>query len=245
MATNSPTLTEIEYPSSDGEPMAETPIHRDVMLDLIVMLKAYYASHPDVYVSGNMMMYYIEGNSDRSVSPDVFVTLGIPKLPERDIYCTWVEGKGPDVVIEVTSKSTARIDQRRKFLLYQDVLQVREYIMFDPREKTLAGASLCAYRLTDGQYELIPVVDQRVYSEVLGLHLESAGEELRLFDSTQNQYLQTPEDMREALERETVERERIREALERETNARIAAESEIERLKREIDTLRAGGPPRA
>jgi hypothetical protein len=37
---------ELEYPSSDGEPMAETPIHRDVMSDLTDMLKAYCAADP-------------------------------------------------------------------------------------------------------------------------------------------------------------------------------------------------------
>ena len=79
------------------------------------------------------MMYYVEGNADKSVSPDVFVTVGIPKLPEREIYQVWREGKGPDVVIEVTSPTTARVDQRRKFDLYRDVLKVSEYFLFDPR----------------------------------------------------------------------------------------------------------------
>lgn len=69
MATVAPAPPEIEYPSSDGEPMAETPIHRDVMTDLIAMLNAYFAAEPKVYVSGNMMMYYVEGNADKSVSP--------------------------------------------------------------------------------------------------------------------------------------------------------------------------------
>ncbi|HKI19302.1 MAG TPA: Uma2 family endonuclease [Isosphaeraceae bacterium] len=270
MATITPTLTEIEYPSSDGEPMAETPVHRDVMIDLIVILKAFYAADPDVYVSGNMMMYYVEGNADKSVSPDVFVTIGIPKLPEREIYQIWREGKAPDLVIEVTSSSTARVDQRRKFALYRDVLKVREYVMFDPREKTLAGASLCVYRLIDDQYELIPMVDGRVASEVLGLHLEASGEHLLLFDPEQGCYLPTPDEIREALERETAARFAAEEISERETAARfaaeetskretaarlaaeeiskretaarLAAESEVERLRREIEALRRAAP---
>src|SRR5262245_11659947 len=137
MATITSAPPEIEYPSSDGEPMAETPIHRQVMADTIDMLQDHFAGEPNVYVSGNMMMYYVEGNSDRWVSPDVFVTRGIPKLPEREVYLVWREGKGPDAVIEVTSPSTARVDQRRKFELYRDVLKVREYFLFDPRDRTL------------------------------------------------------------------------------------------------------------
>ena len=62
-------LPEIEYPYSDGEPMGETPIHRNVMIDLIVMLERYFADEPDVYVSGNMMMYYVEGNAEKAFPP--------------------------------------------------------------------------------------------------------------------------------------------------------------------------------
>ena len=110
MATVALAPSEIEYPSSDGEPLAETPVHRDVMLDLIVMLKAHFAADADMYVSGNMMMYYVEGNPEKSVSPDVFVTRGIPKLPEhREVYRIWLEGKGLSAVIEVTSRSTAGV----------------------------------------------------------------------------------------------------------------------------------------
>ncbi len=256
MATVASAPPEIEYPSSDGEAMAETPIHRDVMLDQIVMLKARFADEPDVYVSGNMMMYYVEGNADRSVSPDVFVTRGIPKLPERDVYNLWVEGKGPDAVIEVTSKSTARVDQRQKFDLYRDVLKVQEYFMFDPREKTLAGVSLCGYRLIDGEYELIPKTAGRLASEVLGLHLEASGEQLRLYDPRRGVYLPTPAEIREiavreAAAREAAEAQAAREAAAREVAeahaarevaAREVAEAEIERLRREVEALRRGSP---
>ena len=47
-------------------------------------------------------------------------------------------------MIEVTSKSTVRVDQRWKFQLYRDVLKVREYFMFDPRERTLLGPPCAA-----------------------------------------------------------------------------------------------------
>ena len=229
MATVAPPPPEIEYPSSDGEPMAETPIHRDAMFDLIAELKDYFALDPDVYVSGNMMMYYVEGDADKSVSPDVFVTLGIPKLPEREIYQVWREGKGPDAVIEVTSRSTARVDQRRKFDLYRDVLKVREYFLFDPRERTLAGASLNGFRLVEGEYRFIPKTDGRLVSEVLGLHLEVLDGQLRFHDPQRGIYLPTPQE--------------VRASLEREAEARAAAEAELQRLRREIEALRGTPPP--
>ena len=242
MATVASAPPEIEYPSSDGEPMAETPIHRDVMSDLIATLGAYFADEPKVYVSGNMMMYYVEGKPEKSVSPDVFVTRDIPKLPERETYKLWVEKKGPDVVIEVTSKSTARVDQRWKFELYRDVLKVREYFMFDPRERTLAGASLCGYRLIDGQYELIPKTAGRLASEVLGLHLDVLDGELRLYDPERGVYLPTPREIRESLERESAARAAAEAQAQRESVARAEAEAEVERLRREIQALRGAGP---
>ena len=59
----------VEYPSSDGQPMAETPVHRDAMIDAIRVLARHFARRPDVYVSGNMLMYYEEGNPRKSLAP--------------------------------------------------------------------------------------------------------------------------------------------------------------------------------
>ena len=66
-------VREITYPTTDGKPMAETDYHRDVMLDLIETLRAFYAADPMVYVSGNLLLFYEEGDRRRHVSPDVFV----------------------------------------------------------------------------------------------------------------------------------------------------------------------------
>ena len=77
-------LPVIEYPSSDGKPMAETPVHRDVMIDALQILKRRFADRSDVYVSGDMLMYYEEGNPRKSVAPDVFVVLGADRDEDRD-----------------------------------------------------------------------------------------------------------------------------------------------------------------
>jgi Uma2 family endonuclease len=243
MATIASAPPEIEYPTSDGEPMAETPVHRDVMLDSISTLAAYFAGDADVYVSGNMMLYFVEGNADKWISPDVFVTLGIPKLPEREIYRVWREGKGPDAVIEVTSPSTVRFDMRRKFELYRDVLKVREYFLFDPRDKCLAGTALSGYRVIDDRFELISKSGGRLSSEVLGLHLEAIGPQLRFYDPQRAIYLPTPAEIREALERETAARHTAEDRAEREAAARSDAELEVKRLRAEIEAFRRAEPP--
>src|SRR5687767_9121508 len=69
----------VEYPTSDGKSMAETDHHRDQMVDAIQVLEHRYADQTDVYVSGNLLIYYEEGNKRKHVSPDVFVAFGVPK----------------------------------------------------------------------------------------------------------------------------------------------------------------------
>src|SRR5205807_4828919 len=91
-----------DYPTSDGKPMAETDQHRDVMTRTIGTLQARYARTRKVYVSGNLLLYYVEGNRRKHVSPDVFVVKGIAKHRRR-YYQLWKEGKGPDVAFEITS----------------------------------------------------------------------------------------------------------------------------------------------
>src|SRR4051794_6365212 len=91
----------VDYPTSDGKPMAETDLHRQDMVDLIETIDDHFAADPNVYVTGNLLLYYEEGNPRKSVSPDVFVVRGVPKLPPRDYYLLWLEGKPPELAIEI------------------------------------------------------------------------------------------------------------------------------------------------
>ncbi len=209
----------IEYPTSDGRPMAETDWHRDLMFALIAMLKMWYARARKVYVSGNLLLYYVPGNKRKHVSPDVFVVRGVSKR-KRLYYLLWEEGKSPEMIIELTSKSTRKEDVDTKFKLYRDVLKVFEYFLFDPFGDYLRP-QLRGYRLTDGEYVPIEPVAGRLPSEVLGLHLEPAGTMLRLYDPVAGQWLPTLE---EARERAEAAEEQLRE--------------ENERLRRENEFLR-------
>jgi Uma2 family endonuclease len=208
------TTQEVDYPTSDGKPMAETDWHRDLMNALIQTLAAYYAADPMVYVSGNLLVFYKPGNRRRHISPDVFVVKGVAKH-QRPNYLIWEEGKGPEVVIELTSQSTRDEDVEDKFELYQDTLRVPEYFLFDPLGEYLQPP-LRGYRLVRGSYRPIVSTDGRLPSKVLGLHLEGNGRELRLYDPATKQWLPTPQ---ESLDK---------------------AEAEIDRLHRELEGLRRG-----
>src|SRR5436309_10400135 len=95
-----PLEQEIEYPTSDGQPMAESPEHMQVMFDLVEVLKGRYAGAPDVWVGGNFFFYYEKGNPKARVSPDVMVAKGVAKRQRRN-YKLWEE-RPPSLVVEVT-----------------------------------------------------------------------------------------------------------------------------------------------
>ena len=125
------TLDDVEYPDSGGQPMAETDFQRDVMTCAIETLKVRFRGREDVYVAGNLFIYYEEGNRAAAVAPDVFVVFGVPKHLRRT-YLLWREGRAPGFVMEVTSEeSTRQDDQGRKRDIYAR-LGMSEYWQYDP-----------------------------------------------------------------------------------------------------------------
>jgi Uma2 family endonuclease len=215
-----------DYPTSDGKPMAETDWHRVLMIALIQTLDAWFADNPLVYVSGNLLIFYVPGDKRRHVAPDVFVVKGVAKR-QRPNYLVWEEGRAPGAVIELTSSSTRKEDVDKKFHLYQDVLKVQEYFLFDPHEDYLRPP-LQGYRLQQGRYLPIRPRQGRLPSKVLGLHLERHASDLRLYDPGAVRWLPTPQ--------EKVVQTEARWAQER--LAREQAEAEVERLRRDLERLR-------
>ena len=212
-------LKAVYYPESDGEPMAETDTHRDVMVYLIEALQDFFRDDPQVYVAGNLFVYYQEGDPAQVVAPDVFVVKGVPRRKRRT-YKVWEEGKGPDVVIEVSSRKTRREDLGPKKGTYE-MMGVQEYYLFDPLGEYLE-TPLVGYRLTDEGYR--PLKQEPLVSEVLGLALQVEEGELRLYDPATGEKLLTPLEAQEA---------------RRQAEARAeAAEAELARLHAELDHLR-------
>jgi Uma2 family endonuclease len=201
-----------EYPTSDGKPMAETDHHRDLMLALIETLRWWFRDDPAVYVSGNLLVYYEQDNKRVHVSPDVFVVPGVGNRT-RDNYLLWEEGRGLDLVIELTSKTTMTEDIEEKYNLYVSKLGVKEYFLFDPEEEYLKPA-FQGYRKVKTRFQPIRPVAGRLPSKVLGLHLERDGTQLRLWDPATGARLPTP------------------------TERADRAEAEAERLRREVERLR-------
>lgn len=240
--------TEIYYPESDGQPMAETDTHRNLMAELIGELEAFYRDDPTVYVSGNLLLYYEKGNSKKSVSPDVFVVKGIPK-EERRIYKLWDEGKAPDVVIELSSRRTWGDDLQKKWRLYAQ-LGVQEYYIFDPEYDYLDPA-LTAYRLSKrGELTKIKVKHRRVFSEALGLELVDTGKTLRLYNPATHEFLPTREETEAHVQAEAQARQEAEARAQAEAQARQTAEhraqgaeAELARLREELARLKSPQKP--
>ena len=232
------------YPTSDGQPMAETPVHGDCMMYVTMALRRWFGKHgrDDVYVGMNNFLYYEQGNPRAVVAPDVYVVVGAPASPPRDTYMLWNEPKGPDFVLEVTSKSTRGTDERRKRDVYAS-LGVSEYFLYDPRAEYLTPP-LQGFRLHEGEYRPLPAVTVlsnrgvAVASGVLGLELRDEREArmVRLHDRATGEDLPTYEETERAREEEAAARWRETETRQRETQAR---QREAEARREEAGARRA------
>ena len=232
------------YLVSDGQPMAEHDIHRKQMTNCIEGLEAHFSDRI-AYVSGNNFIHYKEGDRKKHISPDCYVVFDVPQAI-RPNYKPWEHGgKTPAIVFEFTSEDTKDEDEGKKFRIYERILNVPEYILFDPRGDYL-DPNLKGYRLNAaGHYEPIPIENGRMYSEQLDLYLEPKGHDLRIFDLKTGEYLRTPAESEQ--QRVIAERERraadLRAAQEAqradaEAQARREIEAKMARLMEEMELLR-------
>jgi len=219
----------VEYPESDGKPMAESDWHRRQMMDVIDMLEDHFRERPQVYVAGNNFVYFVEGDPRKVVSPDAYVVFGVSKR-ERPVFKIWQESAAPAVVFEITSRSTRREDLVKKRAIYAQ-LGVDEYFLEDPLREYL-DPPLQGFRLdrAAGAYQpLQPDAAGRLVSERLGLRLWWAEGRLEMADSATGERLLRAAEVRAQLRR-----------AEHERTAREAAEAELARLRAEVERLRRG-----
>ena len=235
----------IEYPDSDGLPMAENESQFWPILYVGSALDRYYQDREDVYVVGNLLVYYQQGDPKKTVSPDLMVVFGASKHV-RSSYQLWEEAKAPDFVLEIASESTYRADRGEKRDLYAS-MGVSEYWQYDP-VGTCLDPSLLGFRLVEGRYAPIPVVPRgdgalAGRSGVLGLELRltpgaPVREALHFYDPVRREYLRTYREeaqaRREAEGRLEQTESRLRQTqnrLREEQAARQALEAELQELR--------------
>ncbi|BAP54764.1 hypothetical protein THII_0467 [Thioploca ingrica] len=213
---------EIEYPESDGQPIGETDFHFTTIILLIQALRDYFADHPQVYIAGDLMFYYEQGNPHAVKAPDVLVVKGVPKHKRR-VYKLWEEQTVPCTIFEITSKQTGSADLTTKYQLYER-LGVKEYFLFDPLAEYLQPR-LQGFTLVQGRYQaLLLSLEGELMSRELGLILRPQGDLLRLVDFYTGQML--------AISKEYARRLEVAE------QRAITAETKIIELQQELDKLR-------
>lgn len=163
------------YPGPDSN-VPESTKHAETSAYTFNSLRAVFRDRPDDLIAHDLMLLFEEGNRRATLAPDLMVVLGVGN-EARDSYKTWKEGKVPDLVIEVVSRSTWRKDVRVKPPLYE-ALGIAEFWLFDPLRPRLAG-----FELRGGEYsENAEVPAGGLPSRVLGLDLLVIGGELRCRD---------------------------------------------------------------
>ena len=185
---------DVDYPTGDGRPVAETPLHYRRLADAAHALNMRFESRPGAYVGVNMLVYDERGNPRRHLSPDVFVAFGVADR-EREIYKLW-EDESPAFVLEVTSKTTRREDRRKKSRYAR--WGVAEYFLYDPRGEYIKPA-LKGFELSGSGYRamataVLPNGKPGFPSKTLGLGLWLDGSELRFYDAETGRNLSTPKE---------------------------------------------------
>lgn len=207
--------TEIIYPCSDGEPLAETYDHLYAILTTLEVLKQ-YLQECRATVLANQNLFYAQGYPKVKVAPDVMVIYDV-EPGGRDSYKLWEEKQVPQVIFEMTSKKTQEQDRTSKKDLYES-LEVQEYWLFDPKGEWIEG-KLQGYRLRGDRYELI--AENR--SEPLQLRLEVEDKLIGFYREDTGEKLLIPSELAAALQQEISAR----------LNAETVAEAERQRAEAE------------
>ena len=239
-----PTEDDELYPDSDGKPMAVSDLHRRILMRTLQVLDAHFEERPEVYVSGDILMYYVEGDPRQSVSPDVLVAFGLGKKLRRS-YLVWKEGKIPDFAMEFSSKGTYRNDLGRKMELYAS-LGIQDYFLYDA-ERLYLPSPIMGFTLVDGSY--VPISagpDGGLHSTALGLDFYIGDVGLGIYDPVGDNWLQTPAESasaradREATraELQTIRADMAETRADEEAAARQKAEAELAELREDLERLK-------
>lgn len=206
---------EIIYPEQREDDMGESSIHSKLINRLLQMLLHFFEQREDVFLSANMNLYYEEKNPNKWYAPDLLIAFGVPNH-ERASYQVWKEKVFPQVIFEVSSNRTWKMDISEKLEIYSE-LGTEEYYILDP-EFAFLPAPMLAFHRQGGRLLTASVNNERIFSPRLDLEIVRAENTFRLFNPQASEFLLTLEESEEK-RRET--------------------ETEIERLKAEIEKLKA------
>ena len=161
---------------------------------------------------------------------------------ERNGYAIDEQGKPPNFVLEIASKSTGRRDDTVKRVGYANY-GVQEYWRFDPSGGERHQTHLAGDRLVNGEYQPIEITkvddeNYRGHSEVLGLELRWEQGKLRWYDPAQQRYLQTYNEEAEAHVAAEARAQDAEARMQAAKDRAQAAETRNRELQAELERLR-------
>lgn len=211
----------VYYPEEREDEMGETSIHIKLLADFLSVLKLFFKNRENVFLSGNMNLYFEKGNSRKWFAPDLLIAFGVPNV-ERSSYLLFREKIFPQVIFEIASEKTWRNDVDEKLRTYEHY-GAEEYYIFDS-ENAYLPAPLLAFQRQNEILTEIELAEGRVFSPRLGLEIVWMDYNFRFFDPQTEKFLLNLEEA---------------EAEKRFFESRaINAENEVERLKAEIERLK-------
>lgn len=173
--------SEVIYPDSDGQPMANNTEQFRWILVIQQNLDWLFADNPDVFVAGDLFWYPIEGKNYIVNAPDVMVVFGRPK-GKRGSYLQWQENNiAPQVVFEILSPSNSQTEMERKLIFYERY-GVEEYYIYNPQNNQLRG-----WLRTEDGLDVISEMENWV-SPRLGIKFDLSGEELQIYRPDGNKF---------------------------------------------------------
>ena len=185
----------VVYPEEEKVP--ESELQGNARRYVQSALSIRYQDQPDVYVAGDLFVFYRMNDAEARLAPDIMVVFGAAESPPRPSWRVWREGGlTPDFVLEIASEGTVADDAGWKRDRYA-AMAVQEYWRFDPQGSELIPELLVGeVRDATGAYQPLPVTRDaagtlRGQSELLGLDLCVVGSELRLYDPVAGEWLRS------------------------------------------------------
>jgi Uma2 family endonuclease len=138
ISISTPKRSDVVYPESDGQPIAENTLQFRWIVTIKEGLEALFRNRPDVFIAGDFFWYPVEGDPRIHVAPDVMIVFGRPK-GDRPSYMQWEEGGiAPQVIFEILSPGNRTWEMEQKLLFYERH-GVQEYYVYDPEMIEFSG----------------------------------------------------------------------------------------------------------
>jgi Uma2 family endonuclease len=204
---------------------------REIFLESLALIKA---TLPKVHVFNELLVQYPLRGRKRpgQVVPDNMVVLHDGPIKAEGSYDVPLQPARPFWVLEYVSKGSKRKDYEDNMVKYEHELKVPYYLTFYPEIQELT-----LYRHTGRKYVTVKPNAQGRYA-IRELEMEVA-----LLDGWvrfwfRGELLPLPADLLRQLEEARRREEEARRREEEERHGRLAAETEVARLRAELDALR-------